>query len=85
MPIANSSDAHLVTESTDAELRATAAESGRQIRGVLDELADPDSEMTAHPGTRTRLEGAVAALESLAGYRDVADGSGSTSTDSSAR
>jgi predicted NBD/HSP70 family sugar kinase len=61
----SSSDAHLVTESTGAELRATAADSARQVRGVLDELADPDAELTAHAGTRSRLEGAALALEAL--------------------
>jgi hypothetical protein len=56
-----------VTESTGAELRATAAESARQVRGVLDELADPDAELTGHAGTRSRLEGAALALEALSG------------------
>ena len=51
---------------TGAQVRATAAESARQLRGVLAELAEPDSEITAHPGTRTRLEGAAMALESIA-------------------
>jgi hypothetical protein len=46
-------------------LRAIAAESAGQVRGVLDELADPDTELTAHAGTRSRLEGAALALEAV--------------------
>ena len=57
-------------DETCAQMRATAAESARQLRGVLAELAAPGSEITAHPGTRTRLEGAATALEHLAGYAD---------------
>lgn len=37
----------------------------RQIRGVLDEIADPDDELTASAATRHRLEGAALALEQL--------------------
>lgn len=64
---------------TGAQVRATAAESARQLRGVLAELAEPGSEITAHPGTRTRLEGAAMALEALAvdpgaGRQDVVRG-----------
>ena len=47
---------------TGAEDAARAAEA---MRGVLDELADPDSELTATAATRHRLEGAAIAMESL--------------------
>jgi hypothetical protein len=48
------------------QVRAVAAETAGQIRGVLAELADPGAELSAHPGTRSRLEGAALALEVLA-------------------
>lgn len=56
----------VVTEQTGAEVRATAADAARQARGALAELSDPESELTATPATRNRLEGAAAALDAVA-------------------
>ena len=44
-------------------MRATAAESARQTRAVLDAIAEPDDELTASAATRYRLEGAALALD----------------------
>jgi hypothetical protein len=46
------------------EVLAVAA---RGLRGVLEEIDDPAVDFTAHPGTRSRLEGAAMAVEVLAG------------------
>lgn len=46
-------------------LRREAAEAARHLRAVLDEIADPGSELTASAGMRNRLQGAVAALEAV--------------------
>jgi len=54
-------------EPTGAEVRATAADAARQARGVLAALGDPDDELTATPAMRNRIEGAAAALETVAG------------------
>ncbi len=68
--------AGVVTELTGAEVRATIADAARQARGVLAELADPDSELTATPATRNRLEGAAVALETVAGSGPAAPPTG---------
>jgi hypothetical protein len=47
------------------QVRATAAESARQTRAVLDAIADPDDELTASAATRHRLEGAALALDAI--------------------
>ncbi len=65
-----------MTEQT-ADVRATAADAARHARGVLAELADPGSELTATPATRNRLEGAALALETVAGYADAGADAGS--------
>ncbi len=59
--------AGVVTEPTGAEVRATLADAARQARGVLAELTDPESELTATPATRNRLEGAAYARSSTTG------------------
>jgi len=44
---------------------AVAAETARQLRAVLDELADPEDELTASAATRHRLDGAALAMKAL--------------------
>ena len=39
------------------------ADAARGLHGVLAEIDDPGSELTAHPGTRARMQGAILALE----------------------
>jgi len=56
----------VVSEPTAAEVRATAADAARQARAVLAALADPESELTATAAMRNRIEGAAAALETVA-------------------
>ena len=41
------------------------------LRGVLAELADPESELTASAAMRHRIEGAVLALEATTGPDEV--------------
>ena len=54
-------------EPTGAEVRAAAADAARQARAVLAALGDPDDELTATAAMRNRIEGAAAALETVAG------------------
>ncbi len=42
-----------------------AAEVAEALRGVLAELADPGSELTASAATRHRIEGATAGLDQV--------------------
>lgn len=51
-----------------AATRAAAADAARQLRAVLTALADPEQDLTASAATRNRMEGAVAALDQVAGY-----------------
>jgi hypothetical protein len=48
-------------------VRAAAADAARQARAVLAALGDPDDELTATAAMRNRIEGAAAALETVAG------------------
>jgi carbon starvation protein CstA len=65
VPATPTAHAGAVPEQTSTELRATAAESARHARGVLAELADPTSELTATAATRHWLEVAALGLEAL--------------------
>jgi len=50
----------------DGDLRDVATDAARQARAILDELSDPDSELTATAATRHRLEGVAIALDGVA-------------------
>ncbi|MGI9003456.1 MAG: hypothetical protein ACR2GH_17665 [Pseudonocardia sp.] len=50
-------------EQTGVQVGATAAESARHTRAVLDEIGDPDDELTVSAATRHRVEGTTLALE----------------------
>jgi len=52
-------------QDTAAQVRATAAESARQTRAVLDAISDPGDELTASAASRHRLEGAALALDAI--------------------
>lgn len=55
-----------MNEQTGPDVRDVAADTARQTRAVLAELADPDSELTATAATRHRLEGAALAMDAVA-------------------